>query len=454
MGHSEDTTATTERTLGVTGIVIFLVGLVVGISVFILPGSLAATTGPAVILSYGIAGIMAIFGCIVSAQVGVVFPVSGASFVAVSRILGPMWGFLGIWLLIGSGAVTVALLGFGFSDYMGFIWPGIDRQVGAVTLLVGLCLLNVFGLRGALLGQTLMVAAFMLALGVFCVAGLVNLDTSLLVPFVPNGMSPVIAAAIPAFFSYTGFGLVIEIGGEIKTPSRTIPLALLLSFLIVFSVYALVGIAVVGIIPWQELGGISAPVGEASSRILPQWLSSGISLTAVAAAASSVNFILLGYSRDVLALARVRTLPEVLAKISQRHHVPVNGVLFIAGLSLVAISVGGNIADVASLIVFAVLLLQIAMAVVMLQIPSKMPVRYEQAGFRMHPWVHKFFGVGLIIFSLFFMGVTAQGNIKVILIGSVYVLFGALYYSLRRAYLRRRNVHIDLLIQREVEAIR
>ena len=55
--------------------------------------------------------------------------------------------------------------------------------------------------------------------------------------------------------------------------------------------------------------------------------------------------------------------------------------------------------------------------------------------------------------GVFFIGITAKGNLKVILIGSVYVLFGVAYYLLRRTYLRRHNVHIDLMIQQEVDAI-
>jgi APA family basic amino acid/polyamine antiporter len=103
-----------------------------------------------------------------------------------------------------------------------------------------------------------MVFALLLALTVFALAGLVNMDTDRLTPFMPNGFSPVLAATVQAFFSYAGFMVIIEIGGEIKNPTRNIPLALAISFITVLLLYTLVSVAIVGVIPWQELGDINA----------------------------------------------------------------------------------------------------------------------------------------------------------------------------------------------------
>src|SRR5262249_22635161 len=135
-----------------------------------------------------------------------------------------------------------------------------------------------------------------------------------LVPFAPNGWWPVLAAAIPAFFSYAGFMVIIDIGGEIKDPARTIPKALTLSFIAVLATYLLVWLAVFGPIRWQELGAIAAPVGEAASRLLPAWTAAAIAAAAIAAGATSINGLLLGYSRDVMALANVKVFPAPLAK--------------------------------------------------------------------------------------------------------------------------------------------
>ena len=106
-----------KRTMGVTGTVMTLVGLVIGVSIFILPGQLAAIAGPAMLVSYLIAALIALFSCVVAAQVGSVLPISGASFVAISRLLSPFLGFIVVWVTLGGAAVAVALLASGFADY-------------------------------------------------------------------------------------------------------------------------------------------------------------------------------------------------------------------------------------------------------------------------------------------------------------------------------------------------
>jgi APA family basic amino acid/polyamine antiporter len=412
--------AQVKRTVGVAGVVVTLVGFVIGVSIFILPGALAATAGPGVVVSYGIAGLMALFSCFVAAQIGAVFPTSGASFIAVSRLLSPFWGFATVWFIIGGVSVAIALVANGFADYALLLLPGLNRVMTAVVIVAALAGLNLLGVKGTVIGQGLMVAVFMIALGVFCTAGLIALDVDLLVPFMPNGVGPVLAAAVPAFFSFAGFMVVIEIGGEVKNPGRTMPIALAVSFSMVLLAYTAVSLSVVGVIPWQELEGVGAPVGEAAARILPGWMTSGINLAVLAAAASSINVLLLGYSRDVLALARVKALPEVFARISRKHGEPVNGVLLIAAISLAAVAVGGSIAQLATVVVIALLTLQAALGVAALLIPRRLPELYQEAGFRLGPITLPFFSIGLVVLSAGFLFIAAWGDLKLFRLSPVH----------------------------------
>jgi APA family basic amino acid/polyamine antiporter len=443
--------AEVRRSVGVFGAVVTLVGFVIGVAIFILPGALAATAGPAVVLSYCIAGLMALFSCFVAAQIGAVFPTSGASFVAVSRLLSPFLGFVVIWLIIGAVSVAIALVAYGFADYALLLLPGLNRVVLALLVVVALSGLNLVGIKETVIGQGLMVIVFMVALGVFCCAALISLDEDLLVPFMPNGLGPMLVAAVPAFFSFAGFTVVIEIGGEIKNPSQTMPIALAISFSIVLLVYAAVSLSVVGVIPWQELEGVGAPVGEAAARVLPGWMTNGISLAVLAAAASSINVLLLGFSRDVLALARVGALPEIFARISRRHGGPANAVLLITAISMGAIAVGGSIAQLATLVVVGLLALQAALGVATLLIPHRLPAHYRAAGFRLGPVSLPFFSVGLIGLSGAFLVIAASSDPNVVLIAVAWLVVGVVYYGLRRSALTRRGVDVAQLIRDHVE---
>ena len=85
---------TLQRSIGLWGAVSTIVGLVVGAGILILPGQLAATVGPGVFLSFLLASVPAVLACLVWAELGSVFPVSGATYVAVSRLLSPLAGLL------------------------------------------------------------------------------------------------------------------------------------------------------------------------------------------------------------------------------------------------------------------------------------------------------------------------------------------------------------------------
>jgi basic amino acid/polyamine antiporter, APA family len=432
-----------KRDVGTFGATMTLVGLVVGISIFILPGTLAATAGPAVIASYALASFLTLFVCVVAAQIGCLFPVSGATFVAIGRLVSPFFGFVTVWMMIGGVCVAIALLGYGIADYLHQIVPGTNRAVAAYGIVLTLAVLNVVGMKANVIGQALMVVVFAVALVVFTAAGVMNVRADYLVPFAPNGWWPVAAAAIPAFFSFAGFMVIIDIGGEIRDPARTIPRALGLSFVIVLLTYVLVSLAVVGTIPWRELGGIAAPVGEAAARILPSWVAVAIAAAAVAAGATSINGLLLGYSRDVLALARVGIFPEALAKVSPRHGTPVNGVLSLTALALVGLSLESGVTELATTIAIALLTLQIFLGIAMLAAPRKLGALYEAAPFRLGRGALWFFGSGLILFSLAFLAIAVSDSPRSVLFAACHLLVGCGYYIARRRHLLERGTAMD-----------
>ena len=147
-----------ERTIGLAGTVSTLIGYVIGASIFILPGELAASSGPAIALSYLLAAVPAVFCCFVSAQIGSVFPVSGANYVAVSRVISPFAGFLMVWVLMAALIVGVPLVAYGFADYLAFFLPALNRTLVAAAAVVFFVCINIRGTRVSVWSQSAMVA--------------------------------------------------------------------------------------------------------------------------------------------------------------------------------------------------------------------------------------------------------------------------------------------------------
>lgn len=440
-----------KRTIGLWGAVVTLVGFVIGAGIFLLPGELAATAGPGVVISYGIASVIVVFSCTIAAHIGATFPFSGASFVYSTRMTAPICGFLMIWLTIAGVSMAVALVAHGFAEYFAVLFPGPDKTLVAVLAVLAFGGLNMLGAGASVQAQSLMVILFVAVLAVFCVVGVARVDVDLLVPMAPNGYQPILMAAVPAFFSYAGFSMIIDIGGEIRNPSRTIPLALLISFLVVWMCYSAVALAIVGHIPWRELAGNTAPVATVAGMLFPGWTTNVVTWTILAATATSINGLLLGYSRDVYVLSRVRLLPESIAAGSGASDGTGYSVAVLTVTSVAAVLMGASIAGYATVISIALLLSQVLLGVATLRLPGAEPTRKAGATFELSPAWRRFFAVGLIVFSTLFIVIGVLGAPGSGLLLGLFLLAGCGYYRWRGRVLRARGIDMQAGVRGYIE---
>ena len=438
-----------ERSIGLGGAAATLVGYVVGASIFILPGELAASTGPAIFLSFLLASIPALLSCFVTAQIGCAYPVSGGPYIAASRNLSPFAGFMLVWSLMLGATIGIPLIAYGFADYLTFFIPGVPQKVVALGLVALFAVINLLGARLSVLAQSIMVAGFLLALFVFGIFGLPHIQIAHLEPLFPKGYGPVIGAAIPAYFSYVGFSMIADFAGEVKNPGKTIPRALLIAFSCIVFFYTLVPFTLVGIVDWAELAETTAPVATAAATFLPGIVASLISFGALFAAATSVNGILLAISRDIYALARDQIFPEALGRLGGQKHMPRAAILTVASLGLIGISRGASITQYALSAVMAIMLVQILSAAAVLALPRKSPERFAAAGFRLSPFWRVFCSVGLIVFSLGFIGLgVAQSGASVGVFAGL-IAVGALYYTLRKRALSSKGLRIEDVLRKD-----
>jgi APA family basic amino acid/polyamine antiporter len=176
-----------QRKISLSGAVFLMVGNVVGASIFILPGELAGSAGPAVFIAYLIALIPAFFNSVVAAQIGGILPVSAADYVFTSIVLHPVLGFLSVWITLLGALVGGPLLAYGFAEYFAFFTPDLSPILVASAVIVFVTGLNLLGIRSSVKIQMLMVAGFVSTLLVLAIGGLFYIDTSLLAPLAPNG---------------------------------------------------------------------------------------------------------------------------------------------------------------------------------------------------------------------------------------------------------------------------
>ena len=225
------------------------------------------------------------------------------------------------------------------------------------------------------------------------------------------------------------------------TSWHLIPTAI--SLAVVTLLYLLVTVATIGNIPWQQLGDSSASVGDVAKRIIAPGLANLIALVALAAAASPINALLLSYSRDIMVLANARVFPAVLGRVSRSHGVPYNGLLCIVLGAALIVPFGGHLAAIATLSTLSILVLQIALGLVVVRLPSESKALFGQKKSRLDLFGRLFFGIGLIGMSALFLIVAAWEKPHLFVIATGLLGLGAAYYRFRKHYLKQTGIDLD-----------
>jgi len=410
--------------------VFVVIGYVVGATIFILPGSLAPDTGPAVFVAYALAAIPAIVAGFVMAQIGSAFPVSGSIFILLRDALSTYAGFIYQWIMVSMGAVVIPLVAFGFADYLGYFVPGLNAKAVAATLAVLFVGLNWFGMSVATRAQNIMVVVFLAALLVFGLGGVIAGDAVNLQPLFPKGYSVLTIAAITAYFSYAGVFVIAEIAGEVKDPGRNIPRAILLAFIAIIALYLLVPLALTMLIPWQELGATQMAVVTASGLFLPAPVVSIIAVSALFAAATTVNSFMMGLSRDLFQGAKSGLFPGVFAAVNAKTHVPDRAVVLIGALSLIGIAIGGAITSYAQLALIGLMLIQIMTGIALLRLPTVLPDAFAKSVFKLSMGVLRTVAAAYIAFSAFFLYMLSSEKPRLLIIGLGFLLVGVIYQQI------------------------
>jgi len=443
--------------------VLLIVGAVIGASAFILIGPLAGQTGPGLWISYAIGAIPALFVAVVFSQLGAAFPITGAAYISISRLLSPAVAMMVVWTAILSiFAFVMPLMAFGFALYVDRLFPlggDVMLLIVAALTIIFFTVLNMFEIKWMLWAQSIMTAIMLVALLTFGIGGAFNANPSYQTPLFPLGFGAVLAAVIPSYVMYSGLNGATELGGETKNPRRSIPIILAISLLLLVVFYVLITYALTALLPWQELGKIkgATAVVTAAGKFLPAgvalWL---MGIGALFAAATTISGSLAFLSRDVLALGKDGILPASIGKINKHNGVPTAavvtlGVISVLGLVL-AVAFGENfITYCATAASYAFMLLALFGCIAMYILPRKMPDRFEQATFKLKGFWHPFFTLGgAILFGLlilwgFISGYLADPSTgwQPALALIVLVVTGFLYYYFRKWQLSKKGIAIE-----------
>ncbi|MHA1334283.1 MAG: APC family permease [Promethearchaeota archaeon] len=435
-----------RRELGLGSVVFFIFGYVVGAGILIQTGVTAGITGPALWLSFIIAGIPNVISAILICYVVSAFPVSGGAWVYSSRLGSPFIGFLVAISIIFHIIGALALLAIGFGTYFEVFIPG-SLFIASIMLILIFLIINLVGIKIASWAQILMaICGDFLVIFIFIIFGLPQIDINKLSGaetggMFPNGMIGIFMGAIILSFSYAGFPSIIEIGGEIKNPRKNIPRGLILALIIITTVYILVAIVMTGSMDYRQLGE-GATLIDVAQLFFPAWFLIALNVMILIAIASTLHGVLLAYSRDLYSSARDHMFPNALSKLS-RYQTPHWALIFFAISAICMLFILNTIVELSVLCTFTMTIASLVIAYIPFKLRKKYPDLEEKS-------IIKLSNRTLIILLILNVGYSAFSIIIMILLSPIVVLmasifygFGFIYYFVRKKWLLKHGIDLD-----------
>jgi len=322
--------------IGVYTAITFAVGTMVGAGVFVLSGLVVQTAGPGAFLSYIICAILVTFSGLSYAALASIYPEDGGGYLYSERMLGKYPGFLAGWIMYIAQPIVISFVLLGFGIYLNLLLStSIDPRIFALFALILITILNVRGIAEAGRFEALIVVAKIVILIILSIVGFLMFQPTVLDPFLPTGVTGVLQGVTMVFFAYMGFQVITMMAGEIKQSCKKVPLAMLVSIVIVACIYIGVILALLSA-NLSEYG--SESVFDAGLILLGPVGSIFIAIGAVLSTLSSANALTSGASRIVMEMAVEKQIPVKLA--SLRHGQPTNSILLGSAVSLAFILIG------------------------------------------------------------------------------------------------------------------
>lgn len=401
-----------KRTLGKWNLLLLGVGCIIGAGIFVRTGNAAALhAGPAVLLSFVVAGLVCAFAGLCYAELSSTLPVSGSAYTYsyttlgefVAWVMGALllleYGLAASVVAVGWGGYVVSLLNdFGIHIPEQFTGPTgmtlmkdgapvlIDGQtvttifnLPAFLVCLALALLLVLGVSESAKVNNIIVAikvsvltAFIVVGGLIVLSNFTELVAKNWTPFIPENTGPgefgvdgIMRAASIVFFAYIGFEAVSTAGQEARDPKRDMPFGIIGSLIVCTVIYMLVAAIMTLLVPYSTLN-VPDPVAVVVDNFGPTWgwLAKIIKIGAIIGLTSVVLVLMYAQTRIFYTMARDGLLPKVFARVHPKYQTPYVNTLLVGLITAVAagffdINVLGDATSVGTLAAFAIVCLSV-----------------------------------------------------------------------------------------------
>jgi len=384
------------RTLSWPHLIALGVGAIVGTGILTLTGVGAAKAGPAVILSFAIAGMICAFAALAYAEMATMYPAAGSAYTYSYVVFGELIAWIVGWSLILEYSLVVSAVAVGWSGYAAGFLASIGAalpealvqgpelggiiNLPAIFIIAVVAGLLIYGTRESANVNAVLVVVKLAALALFVIVALPFFNSANFEPFMPYGFPRsgpsggevgVMAAAAIIFFAFYGFDAIATAAEETKNPDRDLGIGIVGSMVLCVLIYMAVAAAAIGALSYLRFANSPEPLALILREIGQGWAAKILGVSAVVALPTVILAFFYGQSRIFFTMARDGLLPTSLARVSGRG-TPVRITLFTA--VVVAIIAGlFPLADIAALANAGTLAAFIAVAACMLAMRRRAP---------------------------------------------------------------------------------
>jgi basic amino acid/polyamine antiporter, APA family len=343
-----------RRVLGLWQLTAIGIGAIIGVGVFVLAGQQAAlNAGPAVVLSFIVAGLGSACAALAYAEFSGMIPVTGSAYTYGYAVLGELFAWIIGWDLLVEYALIVGVVAIGWSGYVQALleqlfnlqlplWAqgaydpanpdsGKVFNVIAAGMTLAIALMLTLKTEWGARFNTAVVLIKVLGVALVIGVGMFFVDTANWHPFIPAvvhdasgshfGWGGVLAASSIVFFAVFGYDTLTTAAEEARHPQRDLPRAVLLSLAISMALYLAVSLVLTGMVPYAQLNS-PAPVDAAFKALGLHWVRGIISVAAVAGLTSVMFAFMLGAARIWFALSRDGLLPKWFSQVHPKYGTP------------------------------------------------------------------------------------------------------------------------------------
>jgi APA family basic amino acid/polyamine antiporter len=277
VADTKDEGSQLRRAVGLLDLTALGIGAVIGTGIFVILGEAIGDAGPAIVLSFVLAGVTCAFSALSYAELASAIPVSGSAYTYSYATMGELAAWIIGWDLILEYGVSIAAVAVGWGQYFnelldtlfGITLPdaiasapgdGGTVNVPAVFLIVAVSALLMIGVRESARANSIMVVTKIAIVILFVILAFTGFDSSNLHPFTPKGFDGIVTAGSVVFFAYIGFDAISTSGEETRNPGRDLPIAIIGSLAICTALYILVSLTASAAVPYTKLDGQDAPL--------------------------------------------------------------------------------------------------------------------------------------------------------------------------------------------------